>query len=40
MLQNIPIDVIKVDKIFVDKADLSSNRNIINHPWDDRKEKV
>lgn len=31
MLQNIPIDVIKVDKIFVDKADLSSNRNIINH---------
>ena len=31
MLQNMPIDIIKVDKIFVDKADLSSNRNIINH---------
>lgn len=31
MLQNIPIDVIKVDKIFVDKADLNSSRNIINH---------
>lgn len=31
MLQNIPIDIIKVDKVFVDKADLNSNRNIINH---------
>lgn len=31
MLQNIPIDIIKIDKVFVDKADLSSNRNIINH---------
>ena len=31
MLQNMPIDIIKVDKVFVDKADLNSNRNIINH---------
>lgn len=31
MLQNMPIDIIKVDKIFVDKADLNSNKNIINH---------
>lgn len=31
MLQNIPIDIIKIDKVFVDKADLSSDRNIINY---------
>lgn len=31
MLQNMPIDVIKIDKVFVDKADLSSNENIINY---------
>ncbi len=30
MLQNMPIDLIKIDKVFVDKADLNSNRNIIN----------
>ena len=28
---NMPIDIIKVDKVFVDKADLNSNRNIINY---------
>ncbi len=31
MLQNMPIDLIKIDKVFVDKADLNSNRNIINY---------
>jgi len=31
MLQSMPIDILKIDKVFVDKADLSSNRNIINH---------
>ena len=31
MLQNMPIDIIKIDKVFVDKADLNSNRNIINY---------
>lgn len=31
MLQNMPIDIIKIDKIFVNKADLTSNRNIINY---------
>ncbi len=31
MLQNIPIDIIKIDKIFIDKADLSSSNNIINY---------
>lgn len=31
MLQNMPIDIIKIDKIFVDKADLNSNQNIINY---------
>lgn len=31
MLQNMPIDIIKVDKVFVDKADLNSDKNIINH---------
>lgn len=31
MLQNMPIDIIKIDKVFVDKADLSSDRNIINY---------
>lgn len=31
MLQNMPIDIMKIDKIFVDKADLNSNRNIINY---------
>lgn len=31
MLQNMPIDVIKIDKVFVDKADLSSSENIINY---------
>ena len=31
MLQNMPIDIIKIDKVFVDKADLDSNRNIINY---------
>lgn len=31
MLQSMPIDIIKIDKIFVDKADLNSNKNIINY---------
>lgn len=31
MLENMPIDVIKIDKVFVDKADLNSNKNIINY---------
>lgn len=31
MLQNMPIDIIKIDKVFVDKADLMSSRNIINY---------
>ena len=31
MLQNMPIDIIKIDKVFVDKADLTSDKNIINY---------
>lgn len=31
MLQSMPIDIIKIDKVFVDKADLQSDRNIINY---------
>lgn len=31
MLQNMPIDIIKIDKVFVDKADLTSDENIINY---------
>ncbi len=31
MLQNMPIDIIKIDKVFVDKADLNSQKNIINY---------
>ena len=31
MLQSTPIDVIKIDKVFVDKADLDSEKNIINY---------
>lgn len=31
MLQNMPIDIIKIDKVFVDKADLNSPNNIINY---------
>lgn len=31
MLQNMPVDIIKIDKLFVDKADLQSNNNIINY---------
>lgn len=31
MLENMPIDVIKIDKVFVKKADFNSNRNIINY---------
>lgn len=31
MLQNMPIDIIKIDKVFVDKADLNSDKNIINY---------
>ncbi|MCI9015625.1 MAG: EAL domain-containing protein [Clostridia bacterium] len=31
MLQSMPIDIIKIDKIFVDKADLKSDKNIINY---------
>ena len=31
MLQSMPIDIIKVDKVFVDKIDFNSDKNIINH---------
>ena len=31
MLQNMPIDIIKIDKVFIDKADLTSDKNIINY---------
>ncbi len=31
MLQNMPIDIIKIDKIFVDKIDFNSNKNMINN---------
>ncbi len=31
MLQNMPIDIIKIDKVFIDKADLNSDKNIINY---------
>ncbi len=31
ILQNMPIDIIKIDKVFVDRADLNSDKNIINH---------
>lgn len=31
MLQNMPIDIIKIDKIFIDNANLESDRNMINY---------
>ena len=31
MIQSMPIDVIKIDKVFVDKANLDSDNNIINY---------
>lgn len=31
MLQNMPIDVIKIDKVFVDKANLQTDDNMINY---------
>lgn len=31
MLQNMPIDIIKIDKIFIDQANLNTNKNIINY---------
>ena len=31
MLQTMPIDVIKIDKAFVDKADLKTDNNMINY---------
>ena len=31
MIQSMPIDIIKIDKVFVDKADLQSQNNIINY---------
>lgn len=31
MLQNMPIDIIKIDKVFIDNANLNNNRNIINY---------
>lgn len=31
MLQNIPIDIIKIDKAFIDNANLESNENLINY---------
>lgn len=31
MIQSMPFDVLKIDKVFVDQADLSSDQNIINY---------
>lgn len=31
MLQNMPIDIIKIDKAFIDNANLTSNENLINY---------
>lgn len=31
MLQNMPIDIIKIDKVFINKANLNSKYNIINY---------
>ena len=31
MLQSMPIDIIKIDKVFIDKANLNSDKNIINY---------
>lgn len=31
MLQNMPVDVLKIDKLFVDNADLKSSENLINY---------
>lgn len=31
MLQDMPIDIIKIDKVFVDNANLQSDKNIINY---------
>ncbi len=31
MLQSMPIDIIKIDKVFVDKANLKSDKNIIDY---------
>ncbi len=31
MLQTMPIDIIKIDKVFVDKADLKTDNNMINY---------
>lgn len=31
MLQNMPIDIIKIDKVFIDQADLTNDENIINY---------
>jgi len=31
MLQDMPIDILKIDKLFVDNMDLKSNKNIINY---------
>lgn len=31
MLQNMPIDIIKIDKVFVDKANLKNDENMINY---------
>jgi len=31
LLQDIPIDIIKIDKTFIDNADLESNENLINY---------
>ena len=28
MIQNLPIDVIKIDKVFIDNADLNTDKNI------------
>ncbi len=31
MIQSMPFDILKIDKVFVDQANLDSNQNIINY---------
>ena len=31
MIQSMPLDILKIDKVFVDKADLTNDENIINY---------
>jgi len=40
MLQNMPIDILKIDKVFVDKANLEGDNNVINYIGVETKEQV